>query len=33
MNRRAGVPGSGGDAGGFGEDMITTVRYLAEFGY
>ena len=33
MSGRAGVPGSGGDAGGFGEDMIATVTDLAELGY
>jgi hypothetical protein len=30
---RAGVSGSGCDAGGFGEDVIVTIRHLAEFGY
>jgi hypothetical protein len=29
---RAGVPGSGCDAGSFGQDLITAIRDVAEFG-
>ena len=33
MSRWTGIPGSGRETGSFGEDMVTTIRDLAELGY
>jgi hypothetical protein len=30
---RAGIPGSGGDAGGFGKDLITAIGHFSQLSY